>query len=192
MPCSPETLKGERHDEDRDEEQAFTAEEEAPAERQLDHLERRKRGPSGATHHAMRLPATPEVDQAPPAGGHGGSQGEAETRPERQRGGNRHRDRHGREIDPLGNTLWQHPIRYSLGAGVRIQPGWRGDERKTGGPRLALAAIAGHAGFPTRSAALVSASPSCTSVGRSRRQAAPDSAERPVASMPLTSAVGEG
>ena len=192
MSRSPEAFKGKRHDEDRNEKQALTPKEETPAQRQLDDLERRECCPSHSTNNAMSLPAAPEVDQAPRAGSNGGGEREAEPRSERQRRSDGNPRRYDREIQALGDAFRQHSIGYPLGAGVCAQPRWRADKRETRRPRLVIARLAHRAGFPAVAVVPVSAPPSCTSVGRSSRHAAPDEVERPVTSMPFTSTVGEG
>ena len=113
MSCAPDTLKAECHDEDRHKE-AFATEEGAPATRQLNNLERCESGASKPTHHAMRLPAKPEGDQAPLACGGGGSQGEAETRPQRQCRSCCYAHRHPREVHPLPDALRRHSISSRL------------------------------------------------------------------------------
>lgn len=192
MSRAPDTFKGKRHDEDRKEEQSLATEEETPAQRQLDELECRERCPSHSTYNAMGLPAAPECDQAPPTGSSGGGEREAEPRSERQRRSNGNPSRHDREIHPLADAFRKHSIGYPLGAGVCAQRRWRAHQRKARRPRLVIARLAHRAGFPVVAVVPVSASPSCTSVGRSSRHAAPDEAERPVTSMPFTSTVGEG
>ncbi len=192
MSRAPETFKGKRHDEDRNEEQALTTKDETSAQRQLDDLKRCERRPPHSTYNAMGLPAAPEVDQAPRAGSNGGGEREAEPKSERQRRSHCNPRRYDREIDALGDAFRQHSIGYPLGAGVCAQPRWRADEGKTRRPRRVIARLAHHAGFPEVAVVPVSASPSCTSVGRSSRHAAPVEGERPVTSMPFTSTVGEG
>ena len=139
MSRSPETFKGKRHDEDRNEEQALTTKEETPAKRQLDDLERHSTAHPSSTDNAMGLPAAPEVDQAPRAGSDGGDERETEPRSERQRRRDGNPSRYDREIEASGDAFRQHSIGYPLRAGVWAQPRWRADERETRRPGLVIA-----------------------------------------------------